>query len=318
MRNKKNKIKKYLINHKKIIYKISFVMLFLTLILGIFVCIEIFLPIKPPSIPYNTIALNSITQQTNNLSSNSFSFAVMGDNRDGDYVLKKIIFDINNDTSFKFGLNNGDLVPDGYAKEFKNYLNMIKKSQVPIISIIGNHEIPWYDGETNYERFFGKRYFSFTYKNNYFIILDDSNEIGLDKKQQKWLVNELNKSQKFQNRFIFMHVPLYDPRVGKLKKGHSLSDLQEAKTLNNIFDKYNVSMVFASHIHAYFKGKWQKTPYIITGGAGAPLQKNGFYHFIKVSITKKGINYKLIKIKTKPLGLIDETIQSIKDTFNLN
>ncbi len=251
----------------------------------------------------------------------SFCFAVMGDNRDGDRVLEKIIGSIDNDKDIKFTLNNGDLVPDGYQKEFKNYLKTIKRSNKPILSIIGNHELPWYDGESNYEKTFGKPYFSFKYKNSYFIILDDANEKTLGKKQRNWLVSELKRSQNFQNRFVFMHVPLYDPRYGKYIKGHSIKKLKNAKRLNDIFDKYRVTMLFCSHIHMYFRGKWHKTPFIITGGAGAPLKKykkDGFYHYIKVMVNSKNIKYQVIKIDAKSLGILDKTLQSIKDTFDIN
>lgn len=158
----------------------------------------------------NEQMLKKIKSKDNN--SSNFSFVVMGDNRDGDYVLNKIIKSINKNKDIKFALNNGDLVPDGYKKEFKNYLKLINESDKPFISIIGNHEKPWYGGETNYEHFFGKTYFSFKFGNSYFIILDDANEEGLSKKQKKWLIKKLKKAQVFQNIFVFMHVPLYDPR----------------------------------------------------------------------------------------------------------
>jgi 3',5'-cyclic AMP phosphodiesterase CpdA len=265
---------------------------------------------------YNNLMIKKIEAQNNN--DNKFSFAVMGDNRDGDYIFTKIIKSINKDNSIKFVINNGDLVPDGYKKEFKNYLAKIKTSNKPFLSIIGNHEIPWYDGKTNYEKVFGKTYFSFVFKNSYFIILDDSNEKGLDKVQKTWLKNELKKSQTYQNRFVFFHVPLYDPRKGEYKKGHSLKSKKNAKELNDIFDKYNVTMIFASHIHSYFRGVWHKTPFIITGGAGAPLKKHGFYHYIKVEVNAKNVKYKIIKIKAKPLGFINKILQSFKNVFDLD
>lgn len=78
-----------------------------------------------------------------------------------------------------------------------------------------------------------------------------------------------------------------------------MKDTDQAKELNDIFDRYNVTMIFASHIHMYYRGVWQKTPYIITGGAGAPLknfQNYGFYHYIVVTIDDKNINYDVRRI----------------------
>ena len=269
----------------------------------------------------NSKVLEQLSQ--NNHHQDSFSFAVMGDNRDGNNVLEKIISKINQDNNIDFAMNNGDLVPDGYKKEFETYSKIIDKSNKPFISIIGNHELPWYgivDGEKNYKDIFGKTNFAFAYGNSYFIILDTSDK-KIDKKQFQWLENELAKSQKFTNRFLLTHVPLYDPREGKYAKGHSFKKLDQAKRLNDMFDKYNVTMVFCSHIHFYNRGSWQKTPFIITGGAGAPLshyKNNGFYHYVKVIVNGNDIKYKVIKINQEEPNIIQEGIQSIKDTLNLN
>ena len=176
--------------------------------------------------PYNQKMLKKIN--LGNQHQKSFSFVVMGDNRDGDNVLRKIISNINKDKDVSFVLNNGDLVPDGYKKEFFNYLAMIKKSDKPFLSIIGNHEIPWYDGESNYEHTFGKTHFAFSYGNSYFIVLDSSNK-KIKKGQKQWLTKELKISQKFTNRFVLTHVPLYDPRKGEYAKGHSFKSLKKAK-----------------------------------------------------------------------------------------
>jgi len=248
-------------------------------------------------------------------SENSFSFVVMGDNRDGDNVLEKIIAK-NNKSDVKFLINNGDLVPDGYEGQFDNYLKIIKTSNKPIISVIGNHEIPWYDGESNYERTFGKTNFSFIFGNSYFIILDSSDK-KISKKQFKWLKKELKNSKKYQNRFVFTHVPLYDPRKGEYKKGHSLKKSKQAKKLNELLDKYNISMIFCSHIHSYFRGIWHKTPYIITGGAGAPLKKQGFYHYIKVIVNGNKVEYKVIKIKAKKKVFFKKIIKRSKDLIGI-
>ncbi len=266
----------------------------------------------------NDVAIEKITNKR--LPKADFSFAVFGDNRDGDYVLDKIIQKINQDKSIKFAFNNGDLVPDGYKKEFKSYIKQIKQSATPIVSIIGNHEIPWYDGEKNYKAFFGKTYFAFGFKNSYFIILDDSDEKGIYSKQLKWLKNQLKISQKYAYRFVFMHVPLYDPRIGEYKKGHSLKNIKDAELLNDLFDKYNVTMLFCSHIHFYYRGFWHSTPFIITGGAGAPLKhfkNHGFYHFIKITVCNKDIKYEVIRINAKQTGFFRKILQRVKDKLDL-
>jgi hypothetical protein len=235
--------------------------------------------------------------EESNAVKNTFSFAVFGDNRGRDDILEKIILDINKDKDILFGLNNGDVVSVGFESEFKNYLALIKKSKKPIITVLGNHGIGLFEDESNFKSSFGETYFSFAFQNSYFIILNGADDEGISQTQLTWLTNELKKSQKYTNRFVFIHIPLYDPRAGKYARGHSLENLTQAKELNNLFDTYKVTMLFASHIHSYYKGNWQKTPYIITGGAGAPLVDCGFFHYIKVTVTRNKITYKVKKIQ---------------------
>lgn len=70
------------------------------------------------------------------------------------------------------------------------------------------------NGRANYYRMFGRYYYSFLISSAYFIILDDVNEKGLDPWQMDWLEDELKKGFDYKYRFVFMHVPLYDPRKG--------------------------------------------------------------------------------------------------------
>ena len=99
-----------------------------------------------------------------------------------------------------------------------------------------------------------------------------------------------------------MHVPLYDPRKGDYKKGHSLGNINFTKQLNKLFDDNNATMLFVSHIHGYYRGIWGKTPYIITGGGGAELAGSDpnhyFYQYIKVDIDNSNVKYEVVKLKS--------------------
>jgi hypothetical protein len=226
----------------------------------------------------------------------AFSFAVMGDSRDGNPILAQIIQSIDRDEAIRFSLNNGDLVPHGRDAEFAEYERVVAKALKPMVHIIGNHDIPGRSGKTNYRKWIGVPYFSFVYGNSYFIVLDNANLKGLDSRQRRWLVKELEKSQRYAHQFVFMHVPLYDPRKGEYAKGHSLRSLENARKINDLLDGYTITMLFASHIHAYFRGVWHQTPFIITGGAGAPLKSGGFYHYIHVKVSGKNVDYKVVKV----------------------
>ncbi|NOX97811.1 MAG: metallophosphoesterase [Nitrospirae bacterium] len=241
---------------------------------------------------------------------NEFSFAVFADNKNSITTFKNLINKLNKE-DVSFAIDVGDLVYDGEKEKFRFFINQIKKLNKPLLTVVGNHDIRE-DGRTNYYEIFGRFYYSFTVGNSYFIVLDDADENDLDPWQMVWLKNELKKSQDYKYRFVFMHVPLYDPRKGEHKRGHSLKNLAFAKKLNALFDQDDVTMLFVSHIHGYYRGIWGKTPYIITGGAGAELvgsdPQHYFYHYIKVHIADNGVSYKIVKLKSPDFELIDRLV----------
>ena len=246
-------------------------------------------------------------QKINHRSPN-FSFAVFGDNKNSVKTFNNLIVKLNQE-NISFAIDDGDLVYDGEKEKFKFFINQIKKINQPLLTVFGNHEARE-EGRAIYYEVFGNFYYSFHVAGAYFIILDDSNEKNLDLSQLAWLKKELKDSQDYQQRFVFMHVPLYDPRKSlDNQPGHSLSDLNFAKKLNQLFDDNQVTMLFASHIHGYYHGRWGKTPYIITGGAGAELAGSDpahyFYHYIKVSLNQGKVSYQVIKLPSPEFELID-------------
>ncbi|MBI4794704.1 MAG: metallophosphoesterase [Deltaproteobacteria bacterium] len=216
---------------------------------------------------------------------NEISFAVFGDNKNSFTTFEELLKHIDQDHDIAFALDLGDLVYDGEKEKYRYFFNQLRRNlHLPILTAIGNHELKE-NGRGLYYDIFGPFYYSFQIGNNYFIVLDDANEIGLDFWQSRWLEEELIKSQHFSTRFIFMHVPLFDPRGGMYK--HCLPE-REAHKLAVLFQKYRVTHIFASHIHGYFNGQWQGVPYTITGGAGAELYgidpSHFFYHYLKVKV----------------------------------
>ncbi len=268
--------------NKYLVFSLFVVLLFL-------ISIKIYANLTFPQISdWNYHQLQKINNRQNN-----FSFAVFGDNKNSIKTFDNLISKLNQD-NITFAIDDGDLVYDGEKEKFRFFINQIKKINPPFLTVFGNHEARE-NGRAVYYNIFGNFYYSFHIGKSYFIVLDDSNEKKLDLAQLAWLKNELKNSQAYQQRFVFMHVPLYDPRKGNRQVGHSLSDINFAKQLNQLFDDNNITMLFASHIHGYYRGHWGRTPYIITGGAGAELAGTDpahyFYHYIKVNVNGDKINY---------------------------
>ena len=245
----------------------------------------------------------------------NFCFAVMGDNKNGFSTLHRIIKDINNKKPL-FTIDVGDLVLDGEKEKYRIFYSEIKKSEVPFLVAIGNHEIID-GGRANYFDIFGNFYYSFSYNNSLFIVLDDSNEEYIDEQQMEFLENELKKD--FKHKFVFIHIPPFDPRdyvlniptiINKyIKPEHCLSNKENVKQFMDLMNKYNVTTIFSSHIHGYFNETKNDTPYIITGGAGAemwlPNPEHYFYHYVNVCVNNNDINYEVVKFPSPDANIMD-------------
>ncbi len=233
----------------------------------------------------------------------NFTFDVFADNKNSVKKFNRLIKMVNADSPL-FAVDIGDLVFEGDTEKYNFFIKQILNFKIPFLTVIGNHDI-MDDGRKNYYKYFGKFYYSFHTGNSYFIMLDNSNEKNLDPWQMDWLKKQLEISKNYKYRFVFMHVPLFDPRG----KNYHLKDVNFAKKLNKLFDNYNITMLFVSHIHGYFKGKWGNTPYIITGGAGAELRgtnKNHyFYHYLRVQVNNDSVKFDVVKLKSPSFEILE-------------
>jgi hypothetical protein len=240
----------------------------------------------------------------------SFSFAVFGDNQNSVSVFGNLINKVNADST-SFAIDNGDLVASGDIVKFRFFINQARRLRKPLLTNIGNHEL-YSNGRGLYYDIMGPYYYSFTVGQAYFIVVDDANTVGLDPWQKAWLTSQLQKSQAFKYRFVFMHVPLYDTRTSGFGLKHALASPRNAGELNAMFDNYHVTMLFASHIHEYDRGVWGKTPYIITGGGGGELAgtnpQHYFFHYIRVSVSPSGTRYQVVKLKTPGYNVVDRLV----------
>jgi len=229
----------------------------------------------------------------------SFSFAVFGDNKNSITTFNGLIDQVNQD-DVQFSVETGDLIDNMFdgQSEYRTYVKQIKRLQKPLFVIPGNHATE--GSSCAYNRLFGRLYYSFSFGNAYFIALNGSHEDGLGPQQYDWLVKELKKAQSYRHRFVFMHIPLYDPEAGDYQLGHSLGDKKIAAQLNTLFDTNKVDMVFTAHVHGYYTGKWHKTPFTVTGGAGAELggtnPEHYFHHYVKVTVSPEGVQYRVKKV----------------------
>jgi serine/threonine-protein phosphatase CPPED1 len=226
---------------------------------------------------------------------NNFTFAVCGDNKGNESVFEPLLKDIDHSVEIDFVIDVGDLVPKGQRGFFRRFLKEVQENlAIPFLTAIGNHDLND-KGARNYQEIFGPTYYSFQIGQNSFIVLDATTEGGFNKEEHKWLEDELKKAQASKTRFVFMHVPPFDPRGEGFDKY-----LRDGNDLLDLFKRYNVTHLFASHIHGYFSGVWGGVSYTITGGAGAGLQgsdpEHFFHHYLRVHVSNGKVDIMVKRI----------------------
>ena len=126
------------------------------------------------------------------------------------------------------------------------------------------------------------------------------------------LTQDLEANKDKTSIFVFMHHPM------KPNKSASGLDAQTAQQLETLFQAYpNVSYVLAAHEHLYYNangntltppswkaGASQPPIYLVTGGAGAPLDNCGhntgycdaFYHYLVFNVDGNTVNVQVIAL----------------------
>lgn len=184
-----------------------------------------------------------------------------------------LLKDLSTNTWPHFILNGGDLTQSGLSAgdwgsalvTFKNLNSRWYHQTVP-----GNHEeetplyplvtgLPWY--------------YSFTYANTTFIMVNNAMGVDRGSRQLAWLEKELKAASRSTFRVVVMHIPPYSV----YKHGE---DLNAQEVLNPLFEKYGVQLVLSGHEHSYqathplIKGKPVKkggVVYMVAGGLGGGI-----------------------------------------------
>jgi predicted MPP superfamily phosphohydrolase len=196
----------------------------------------------------------------------SLKFAAIGDNGTGDRPQYEIAKQMENaHASFAFDLvimlgDNmyGGQTPADFVKKFEQPYALLLKAGVKFQASLGNHDRP---ENVSYKPFNmnGERYYTYTRKNVRFFALDST---LMDAKQLAWLQAALQSAQE-DWKICYFHHPLYS---NASRHGSSV-DLRV--TLEPIFVKYGVDVVFSGHDHVYERVKPQKgITYFVSGAAG--------------------------------------------------
>ncbi|WP_437369261.1 metallophosphoesterase family protein [Maribacter litoralis] len=251
-------------------------------------------------------AQNTPMIATTHKNQEDFSFVFITDihlqpERGPQEAFQKVIDTVNN-LNVDFVITGGDLVYDVLRGNFnrsdslfRTYRNTIKKFNVPVYNTIGNHELFGIYKESDiqkdhpdykygmYERYLGRRFYSFDHKGWHFISLcsideKDKKYIGvIDKEQLEWLNNDISQVDVNTPIIISTHIPFistYKQRYPKKKIKEVPNELwiyNRDKVLK-LFDKRNLRLVLQGHLHWIEDLNIQNKTRYLTGGsvAGRP------------------------------------------------
>lgn len=239
-----------------------------------------------------------------------FAFAVISDTQDGPEVVDAIA-EMAWAQRPNFVLIPGDLVSTGTNKShwtghfFPNMRPLIER--VAFFPVLGNHEQNarhYYDYMSLPEP---EYYYTFTFGNAQFFIIDSNKEVGPGSEQYAWLERELRASTA-RWKFVSCHHPAYssdENDYGDMWKGKSSHGDLRIRELTPLYDKYGVDIIWNGHIHSYER-TWpihdetvverDGTIYMITGGGGGGLETPGPIRPWFQNNVKHGHHYSMVHI----------------------
>jgi 3',5'-cyclic AMP phosphodiesterase CpdA len=150
---------------------------------------------------------------------------------------------------------------EDFRIKFENIYKRLLDDKVMFYASLGNHD------ESNqrfYEKFNmnGEEYYRLKKGDVAFYALNSN---YMDKRQLKWLEDELSKDAS-KWKIAFFHHPPYS------SGGKHGSDTKLREVIEPIFVKYGMNAVFAGHEHFYERIKPQKGIYYFISGAGGKLR----------------------------------------------
>ncbi len=218
-----------------------------------------------------------------------FHFVVLGDSQFHDAPGFNRIVDEVQRLQPAFVVQVGDMI-EGYLPdtpslhaEWKRFRNQIAPlGSIPFVAVPGNHDVydatklPSPTATAIYREYWGDLFFTFTYENARFIVLN-SDAVGEDRsivgQQLLWLKDVLAKNRQ-AHTFVFMHRP---PDL-----------LTNARAMHDLFRKHAVRYVIYGHHHHYHFRETDGIRYVMTNAAansGTELAQTGsFDHLLHVSV----------------------------------
>ena len=235
---------------------------------------------RPPA-----AAMSASSEVQPPLGKNSVKFLVVGDSGTGDkaqYETAAQMWQTHAAFPYDFAIMLGDNLygserPQDYVAKFERPYKPMLDANIPFYASLGNHDDP---NQRFYKDFGmgGKRFYTYQKGDVRFFALDSN---YMDKDQQRWLEEELSKSNS-KWKVAYFHHPLYSSGA---RHG---SEVDLRSIIEPLFIKYNLQLVFAGHEHFYERIKPQKGIHYFTAGGSAKLRSGDIRR--DTGLTEKGFD----------------------------
>lgn len=278
------------------------------------------------------LALSILTGATAGFTQGKFSFVFMSDIH---YTQKfdapkgfQMLVDTLNQLNPDLVMVGGDIVYDALRVTEKEvvgntmaYFKAAAQIKAPLHYAVGNHEVfelykktadtsGMLFGKRFYEKYFGKRYYSFDHKGWHFMVLDniyitpERTYIGkIDSLQLNWIKEDLETVGDQTPIAIMMHVPLITTLSQWYGGGTNPNDDKVAAVDSHrvlkLFESKNIRLILQGHLHYFEALNILNKTLVITAPAVAGKWWRGKQHdveegFIRIDVDGDKVNYEYI------------------------
>ena len=242
----------------------------------------------------------------------SNKFVVYSDNRNVGFRKNKIhrkLLNFIQKQDKDFILHIGDIVFWSWA--WKSFFRDLKRANIkaPFFPARGNHDNKYF-----FKKLFKLKqsYYSINYGATHLIVLDDNKGV-LDKKQYKWLIDDLEEHLDYEWIIVFAHKSLYSGANHGVRK-------KLIAQLEPMFKEFNVKLFISSHYHNYERLQTDGITHIVSAGGGAPLTElnnkipqlikhETVYHYLLISIEISKICIAVFDINNEKIDEFDINIK---------
>lgn len=226
-------------------------------------------------------------------------FIVCGDPQNNYEVFSKVVEAAK---SVDFLIVAGDVTGSGTEQELATFSSFMANSWVKFYAVPGNHDVSKAPPESLFAKYVGKPSQSFSHKNCFFVLIDNSSpEKGFSREERKRVDEDLLSARKnnFDHYIAVCHVPPGYP-YSLLSGEDERSAISNNDYIVPVLTRNGVKELFCGHFHAFRQYEENNLRVTITGGAGAPLhaseRNGGYHHYILVEVVGKTLKMKCVRI----------------------